>query len=184
MSASTESDSTLASTGLPPLRRVITSHDANGNPVINKTISQHPPSISPAGMAFSLGYSLNESPAILDNDHDLRAYQDRLPHNVGLSIRGGTVLRVVDFSPGAEAPLHRTATVDFGVVMEGEVQLIMGSGEMTVLRRGDIVVQRGTLHAWKNNSATEPARGFFVLVDADLPTVNGTKLEEELPNLQ
>ncbi|KAL7814648.1 hypothetical protein V8C44DRAFT_325754 [Trichoderma aethiopicum] len=184
MSSSTEPHPKPASAGLPPLRRVITEHDANGNPIINKTLSQHPPSISPAGMTFSLGYSLNESPAILDNAQDLVAYQDRLPHNVGLSIRGGTVLRIVDFLPGAEAPMHRTATVDFGVVVEGEVQLIMGSGETTVLRRGDIVVQRGTLHAWKNNSATEPARGFFVLVDAELPTVNGTKLDEVIPNLQ
>ncbi|EGR47817.1 uncharacterized protein TRIREDRAFT_63381 [Trichoderma reesei QM6a] len=184
MSSTTEPTSTPASTGLPPLRRVITEHDADGNPIINKTLSQHPPSISPGGMNFTLGYSLNESPAILEHDQDLRAYQDRLPHNVGLSIRGGTVLRIVDFLPGTEAPMHRTATVDFGVMMEGEVQLIMGSGETTVLRRGDIVGQRGTLHAWKNNGNREPARGFFVLVDADLPTVNGTKLEENIPNQQ
>ncbi|TFB04431.1 hypothetical protein CCMA1212_003736 [Trichoderma ghanense] len=184
MSSTTEPASTPASVYLPPLRRVITGHDADGNPIINKTLSQYPPGITPSGMHFCLGYSLDSSPAILDNDQDLAAYQDRLPHNVGLSIRGGTVLRIVDFLPGAEAPMHRTATVDFGVMMEGEVQLVMGSGETTVLRRGDILVQRGTLHSWKNNSATEPARGFFVLVDAELPTVNGTKLVEEMPSLE
>ncbi|KAL6878798.1 hypothetical protein J3F83DRAFT_723955 [Trichoderma novae-zelandiae] len=183
MSSTTAPTSTPASTGLPPLRRVITEHDADGKPIINRTLSQHPPHIDPPGLHFHLGYSLDESPAVLENDQDLRAYRDRLPHNVGLSIRGGTVLRIVDFLPGAQVPMHRTATVDFGVMMEGEVQLIMGSGETTVLKRGDIVVQRGTIHAWKNNSSTEPARGFFVLVDADLPTVNGTKLVEDIPLL-
>ena len=43
------------------------------------------------------------------------------------------------------------------------------------------VAIRGTIHAWKNNSTTEVARGFFVLVEADLPTVNGIKLAEEVP---
>ena len=184
MSPATEAASTPASNGLPALRRVITEHDTDGKPIINKTLSQIPPYISPPGLHLCLGYSLEESPAILENDQDLKAYQDRLPHNVGLSIHGGTVLRVVDFLPGVEVPMHRTATVDFGVMMEGEVQLILGSGETTVLKRGDIIVHRGTIHAWKNNSTTEPARGFFGLMDAELPTVNGTKLVEDIPSLE
>jgi hypothetical protein len=125
---------------------------------------------------------MNQSPGILENDDDLATYKDQLPHNVGLSIPGGTLLRVVDFLPGeSEGPMHRTKTIDFGVIIEGELELILDSDESTVLKRGDILIQRGTIHAWRNNSDTQVARGFFVLADAELPTVNGKKLGEEVP---
>ncbi|KAL6797181.1 hypothetical protein GGI42DRAFT_361900 [Trichoderma sp. SZMC 28013] len=147
---------------LPPPRRVITTHNADGKAVISEDLSQSPPRVDIPGMNFYLCYTLNQAPGILQDDQDLKAYQDRLPHN-------------------SEGPIHRTKTVDFGVIIEGELQLNLDSGESTVLKRGDILIQRGTIHSWKNNSTTEVARGFFVLVDADLPTVNGTKLVEEVP---
>ncbi|EHK26258.1 uncharacterized protein TRIVIDRAFT_35539 [Trichoderma virens Gv29-8] len=180
MSSGSEPPSTAAAVGLPPLRRVITTHDADGKAVFSEELSQTIPRIEIPGMHFHLGYTLNQSPGVLNNDQDLKEYKDRLPHNVAASIPGGTVLRIVDFLPGEGAPMHRTKTVDFGVILEGELELILDSGESTVLRRGDILVQRGTIHEWKNNSTTEIARGFFVLVDAALPTVNGTQLREEI----
>jgi hypothetical protein len=179
---SSTSDIALVSAGLPPPRRVITTHNADGKAVISEDLSQNLPRVEIPGMHFYLGYTLNQAPGILENNKDLKEYQDRLPHNVGLSIPGGTLLRIVDFLPGeSEGPMHRTKTVDFGVILEGELELILENGEGTVLKRGDIIIQRGTIHAWKNNSTTEVARGFFVLVDADLPTVNGIKLAEEVP---
>ncbi|KAM0262925.1 hypothetical protein ACHAQJ_001518 [Trichoderma viride] len=182
MSSTNDLASAPASVGLPPIRRVITTHNADGKAVIYEDLSQDTPRIDLPGMHFHLGYTLNQFPGILEDNRDLREYQDRLPHNVGLSLPGGILLRVVDFLPGeSEGPMHRTKTIDFGVIMEGELELIMGSGESTVLKRGDIIIQRGTIHAWKNNSTAEVARGFFVLVDADLPTVNGIKLTEDVP---
>jgi quercetin dioxygenase-like cupin family protein len=182
MSSTTDLASKLAPVSLPPVRRVITTHNADGKAVIYQDLSQNTPRIDLPGMYFHLGYTLNQIPGTLEDDHDLREYQDRLPHNVGLSLPGGALLRVVDFLPGeSEGPMHRTKTVDFGVIIEGELQLIMGSGETTILKRGDVIIQRGTIHAWKNNSTTEVARKFFVLVEADLPTVRGTKLTEEVP---
>ncbi|MNP49283.1 Cupin domain protein [compost metagenome] len=66
----------------------------------------------------------------------------------------------------AEKPgFHRTDTLDYGVVLEGEVTLELDGGRTTVLRQGDIVVQVGTRHAWRN-TGNKPARLFFVLVDA------------------
>ncbi|KAL7785652.1 hypothetical protein V8C43DRAFT_290694 [Trichoderma afarasin] len=182
MSLTNNSACSPAPVYLPPPRRVITTHNADGKAVISEDMSENPPRVDIPGMNFYLCYTLNEAPGILQDDQDLKAYQDRLPHNVGLSIPGGTLLRVVDFLPGeSEGPIHRTKTIDFGVIIEGELQLNLDSGESTVLKRGDILIQRGTIHSWKNNSTTEVARGFFVLVDADLPTVNGTKLAEEVP---
>ncbi|RFU74294.1 cupin domain [Trichoderma arundinaceum] len=182
MSSTTGLASATAPAGLPPPRRVITTHNADGQAVFSEELSQHPPRFEIPDIHFYLCYTLNQSPGVLENNQDLKEYQDRLPHNVGLNIPGGTLLRVVDFLPGdAEGLMHRTKTVDFGVILEGELQLILGSGESTVLKRGDIVVQRGTIHAWKNNSATEVARAFFVLTDAVMPTINGTRLDEEVP---
>lgn len=73
----------------------------------------------------------------------------------------------------AEAPgFHRTDSIDYGVVLEGEITLELDGGRTSLLRQGDIVVQMGTRHAWRNRGNT-PARLLFVLVGAHrspLPT--------------
>jgi mannose-6-phosphate isomerase-like protein (cupin superfamily) len=61
--------------------------------------------------------------------------------------------------------MHTTPTVDYGVVLSGEVVLDLDGGETAVLRPGDLVVQNGTRHAWRN-LGTEPATLFFVLIGA------------------
>jgi quercetin dioxygenase-like cupin family protein len=60
--------------------------------------------------------------------------------------------------------MHRTETVDYGVVLRGELTLVLDDGSETPLRQGDVVVQRGTDHAWVNPT-DEPAQMVFVLVD-------------------
>jgi quercetin dioxygenase-like cupin family protein len=62
--------------------------------------------------------------------------------------------------------MHRTVSLDYGVVLEGEVDLVLYSGETRRLRRGDIAVQRGTSHAWGNASSTTWARMLYVLLEA------------------
>jgi len=77
---------------------------------------------------------------------------------------GGSTIRIIDFAPGMVSPMHRTRTIDYGIVLAGEVMLILSDTEIAV-RAGDVVVQRGTDHAWANRS-TMPARMAFVLIDA------------------
>lgn len=60
---------------------------------------------------------------------------------------------------------HRTSTIDYGVVIEGEIWLDLGNGREQCLRKGDVVVQVGTRHAWRNRS-NQPAQLFFVLIGA------------------
>jgi len=78
------------------------------------------------------------------------------------------VIRVIDFLPasagGVRSPMHRTRSIDYGVVLEGEVVLLLSDSER-VLRPGDVVIQRGTDHAWENRSE-KPARMVFILIDA------------------
>jgi quercetin dioxygenase-like cupin family protein len=75
----------------------------------------------------------------------------------------GTTLRINEMPPGASSPMHRTRTVDYGIVLDGEVVLVLDDSE-TVLRAGDVVVQRGTSHRWENRSDA-PARVAFILID-------------------
>ena len=83
----------------------------------------------------------------------------------------GTKIRINVFEPGYlnelgnQSPIHRTASVDYGIVLEGEVTLVLDDSEVT-LRAGDIVVQRGTDHAWANRSDAV-AKVCFVLVDGE-----------------
>ena len=75
----------------------------------------------------------------------------------------GTRFVVNDIAPGA-TPMHRTSTVDYVVVLAGTIDLDLPDQSVS-LRAGDVVVQRGTDHAWVNRSA-EPARIVVVLIDA------------------
>ncbi len=80
----------------------------------------------------------------------------------------GHLLRIIEIYPpsqgGKRTVMHRTSTVDYVVVISGEVVLILDDSEVT-LRQGDVVVQRGTDHAWENRS-TVPARMAFFHIDA------------------
>ena len=60
--------------------------------------------------------------------------------------------------------MHTTRTIDYGIVLSGEIDLELDEGEVH-LKAGDVVVQRGTRHAWRNRSS-EPCRIAFVLIDS------------------
>ena len=77
------------------------------------------------------------------------------------------MIRFTEMAPGAESPMHRTETVDVGVVLDGETWLLLDDGSQTRVGVGDAVVQRGTNHAWANRSDA-PVRMLFVLIDGTL----------------
>ncbi len=173
---------------LPPVRRVVTGHDPAGRSVI--TFDGTPPAVvelaAVPGTVFHELWATAASPVPVDNGDDptLGSLQLDPP-------QGGTRIRVVDIPPdsvqnalsaeeaaaafaeigathaheldGTHALMHRTETVDYGIVLIGEVWLVVDEGE-TRLRPGDVVVQRGTNHAWSNRTDTT-ARMAFVLVD-------------------
>lgn len=86
--------------------------------------------------------------------------------------------------PGALSPMHRTISIDYGVVLEGEVELVLDSGEKRLMKRGDISVQRGTNHAWRNATKTDGAgtgwaRMLYVLLPVEKLEIGGTVLGED-----
>ena len=92
-------------------------------------------------------------------------------------------MRAIDFAPGAESIVHRAITLGIGTVCEGEFEFSLDSGEKKIMRPGDVSVNRGTMHKWKNLSETKPGRMLFFMVDVDPLYVNGKKMEMEMGTL-
>src|SRR5690606_32628942 len=102
----------------------------------------------------------------------------------GLTVSNGTVLRYVDMPPGTLSPMHITTSLDYGVVLEGEVDLVLDSGEEQHMKRGDICIQRATMHAWRNRSKTEWARMLYILQPVQPVIQGGKEVGEDLGDMQ
>ncbi|KAF5006423.1 hypothetical protein FDECE_7183 [Fusarium decemcellulare] len=167
-------------------KRYITSHNDEGKAVIDSAISDDAPFYElPDGIAqFAQCYVTKEFPVQLNGQADVKAYQDFLNSPPGLTVSTGTVLRYVDMPPGQISPMHRTVSLDFGVVLEGEVELILDSGDTRVMRRGDLCIQRATMHAWRNTSDKEWARMLYVLQPSTAPKVGDKELKEDYGSMQ
>ncbi|KAH7327457.1 cupin domain protein [Rhexocercosporidium sp. MPI-PUGE-AT-0058] len=175
---------------LPAVKRFITTHNKKGEAVfvekIPEPITFYQPLKDPdVALSFSLGYTTSSFPAPLNKDQDLAKYKDILAgsSSVGISIPGGTVLRFVNYPPKFEAPMHRTVSLDYGVLIDGELECVLDSGERRSLKPGDVAIQRGTMHAWVNPSETKWARMYYVLIDALPATMDGKELGEDLTDL-
>lgn len=165
---------------LPKINRVITTHDDKGKAIFSARFDDELPFEElPDGARFCLGYATNTVPANFDDEADIKTYRKYMSNKPGVMIPNGTVCRIVDMRPGATSPMHRTVSLDYGVVLEGEVVLVLDSGEEKLLLRGDVAVQRGTNHAWKNNSSTAWARMLYVLHEADPISIDGKELDED-----
>lgn len=122
-------------------------------------------------------YKTSKVPVDMNDDADIKDYKEwASSEKVGITVQNGTVCRYVNLAPGHQPLSHRTQSLDFGIVTDGEVMMELDDGSKTHLRKGDIVIQRGTMHAWSNPSQTEWARMVFFLQDS-LP-VRG--IEEDL----
>lgn len=151
------------------VRRVITGHDASGNAVVKidevvKDLKVGRPGAMVAPIWVTEGFPV-------DNDGS----EDASKRQVGTTLAGGTVLRVVEFSPGVQARNHRTDSIDYAIVMSGEIDMEM-DGTLIHLHAGDVLVQRGTIHNWINNG-TAPCVIAFALIDAKPVTAGGKRLD-------
>lgn len=130
---------------------------------------------------FNVSFTTSDFPVSMDDDKDIKTHEEVMSSGkLGLVRPNGTVCRTVDFAPDGEAVMHRTKSLDYGIVVEGEIELHLDSGEVKTLKRGDIAVQRGTMHAWKNAHKTQWARMVFVLQDSQPVKVGEKVLKEEL----
>ena len=166
------------------IRRVVTGVNAEGKAVViqdgpaPKTNSR--PAISVEGAML---WITDETPV------DLSRYDDPTLREVGVAPpSSGSILRVVDFLPqpgeidnaaflremgleqghgGAHAFMHRTKSVDYAIVLDGEIDMLLDEGEVH-LKAGDVIVQQATNHAWVNRGE-KPCRVAFILIDSQEP---------------
>jgi naringenin degradation protein FdeH len=140
-------------------RRIVTGHDASGRSVVLSD-GPTPKTLDIGTAAFHEIWSTDGTPAeIPASEPEPTDRPVRTPPPAG-----GVVVRFTEMAPGAQSPVHRTETVDVGVVLEGETWLLLDDGSETRVGAGDAVVQRGTNHAWANRS-DRPVRMMFVLID-------------------
>lgn len=158
--------------------RYITEHNDHGLAIFNNDIPETVPARNiPTGDNLYLAYATNKFPADLSTD--LETYQQYLASPPAFTIPGGTLLCTIDLAPGSISPLHRTYSLDYAVVIEGLVELKLDSNDARTLQRGDIAIQRGTKHLWRNTSKTEWARVLFVLQESKPVEVAGDTLKED-----
>ncbi|UVO54339.1 cupin domain-containing protein [Sphingomonas sp. SUN039] len=166
--------SELSDSGLPLVQRVVTGHDANGRAIV-KSEDRSPTRMIPSGDAAFL--QIWTTPAVPADNND---ETDGRHREVGLTLMGGSAARVVDMLPGQQSPMHRTNSLDFGIVVEGEIELELDDGVTTRVGKGGIIVQRGTNHLWRNPGDTV-CRIAFVLIEAPAYLHGGVPLPEHKP---
>lgn len=160
--------------GLPPVQRVVTGHDADGRAVF-RLEDETPTQLIPSGDAAFL--TIWTTPTVPADNNDETDGRNR---PAGLTIHEGSVIRIVDMLPGKESPMHRTDSIDYGIVLEGEVELELDDGAKRTIRQGGIIVQRGTMHLWRNTT-DRPCRIAFILIEAPAYRHNGAPLPAVQP---
>ena len=185
---------------LSTVHRYITGHDASGKSIFKTDVpdevtqvgvSRHSKEEKASGESIhpripatsSVPYTVGPLPANLANNADIEAYKKNLENISKLPVPfvmpDGTALHYIELAPGTVTAMHQTISIDHDVVLEGEIELILDSGETRLLKKGDMIVQRGTMHAWRNTSQTEWARFFAVCQPIEQLEINGKKLELE-----
>ena len=154
-------------------RRVVTGHDANGKAIVTiDGISPNRPPRDPNNTVneTTVVWSTQGFPVSNDDAYDGGARE------VGITHTNGTVFRIVSFGPGNPAMVHRTDSVDYAVVISGEIDMELDDGVSVHLKAGDVLVQRGTIHNWLNKGS-EPCLIAFVLIAAKPVEAGGRVLE-------
>ncbi|MGE0037937.1 MAG: cupin domain-containing protein [Xanthobacteraceae bacterium] len=151
------------------VRRVVTGHNEAGRAIVSfdevttNVVSGRP------GAQMSVIWTSQGFPVNNEGSDDASRRQ------TGTTLGNGTVFRVVSFGPGVTPRNHRTDSLDYAVVMSGEIDMELDDGVSVRLKAGDVLVQRGTIHNWINNGS-EPCVIAFVLIDAKPVTAGGKVL--------
>ena len=125
------------------VRRVITGHDANGKAIVMidetaKNVFSGRPGANATNVWTTQGF-----PVINDGT------ADEGQRKAGTTLENGTIFRMIEFAPGVAARNHRTDSIDYIVVLKGEIDMELDDS-VVHLKEGDVMVQRGTIHNWVN----------------------------------
>lgn len=185
-----------------PLRRIITTHDSkSGRAIFSNAVDEQvsftgfpvPPG-KPTTSDYALAYNTNTFPVQglspptsatpeSEANLDIKNYQSQLSDPSPLNPPTGTSCTIIEVPPGAQVPMHRTRTLDHGVIIDGSTELVLDSGEKSVLKKGDVFVLRGTAHSWQNITEAKDNSGvlriFFVFQPIKQVKLEGGKLLDQ-----
>jgi quercetin dioxygenase-like cupin family protein len=148
-----------------PVRRIITGHDSDGKAIFLEDedcqfIRSYGPVVT-TNLWQTATAPADNSGVMFDGAADIE------PPSLG------SIFRLIEFPPTDKVVMHRTATLDYAIVLEGEIYAVLDDGAEKLMHPGDVLIQRGTNHGWWNRSAV-PSTVLFVLLDAEpitgLPT--------------
>lgn len=157
---------------MKPIRRIVTGHQLDGTAIFSIDESIETVVIPTGDAAMATIWTTATVPADCNDPSDGRLRE------AGTTLKGGSVIRVVDMLPKASSPLHRTSSIDYGIVLSGKIELELDNQVFKTIEAGGIIVQRGTIHRWRNPSADEICRIVFVLTEAKPFEVDGVALED------
>jgi quercetin dioxygenase-like cupin family protein len=152
------------------VRRVVTGHDAAGKAIvqideISKNLRSARPGAEACVIWTSEGFPIDNTGSA---DEGLR--------ETGTTHDNGTVFRILELQPGNTPRIHRTDSLDYAIIMKGEIDMELETGDITHLKAGDVIVQRGTVHNWVNRGP-EPCVIAFVLIAAKPVEAGGKVLK-------
>ncbi|AWF81092.1 cupin domain-containing protein [Microbulbifer sp. A4B17] len=150
------------------VRRVVTGHDSEGKPVVlMDDRGLHTSSWRPQMNQQQL-WTTQDLPVDLCEDG-----KDKGGRSVaGTTIPGGSVFKIVEFGPGVTPRSHQTDSIDYAVVISGDIEMELGDDVVVKLSAGDTLVQRGTVHNWVNRG-DKPCLIAFVLISSTGNTAFG-----------
>ncbi|KAH7137498.1 hypothetical protein B0J13DRAFT_559728 [Dactylonectria estremocensis] len=149
-----------------PLRRVVTHHKGTKSAILIDDRLQPFPGFGSNAVTI---WQNAQYPAELVNKD---------PTGSKVIYTRGSLIRVVDFPPNSRGHNHGTASLDYGIVFDGELELVLQDGSRTIVRAGDIVVQQGTIHQW-NNLTDKHVRVVFALMPSQKKTVDDVGVRDE-----
>jgi quercetin dioxygenase-like cupin family protein len=152
-------------------RRVVTGHDGSGKAIVLVDEEVTDAKAGRPGALVAPVWITHGFP--VDND----GHEDMARRKANIVVADGSAFRLIEFLPGVQPRTHRTSSIDYAIVMSGEIDMEM-DGTLLHLKAGDVLVQRGTIHNWINNG-TQPCVMAFVLIEAKPVTAGGKRLDAE-----
>ena len=153
----------MSENNYPPIRRIVTGHDKNR---VAKVLIDGPATNAKTpspGTVSTLIWCTDKALASIPAGESIEDMGARI---IGTAPPAkGTRFAVIDFPPGNKPFMHRTELVDYVICLEGEMEMDMDDSTVK-MKAGDILIQRGTNHAWANRSQAR-ARLAFVLIDGE-----------------
>jgi len=164
---------------IPDLRRIVTTHNNKGIAIVG-TDSELSAKASwdAQGIQSATIWVTKDSIPTDDNNNSEDGAERKIDDltNFTLVHPTGTNFRSTELAPGAITAMHRTSSLDYNILVSGELMLIMEDGTEKLLKNpGDVVIQKGTMHAWKNPSQGW-TRWVTVLIAAEPALVDGKQL--------